>query len=72
MFCVSVFIHLVGIGEKPCAEHSESNSNHVFRLKNNTVLLVGRVVGRVDEIVAYMYVFVSGIGFHMVSKSRVG
>ena len=30
MFCILCFIHLDGIGEKPCAEHRESNSNNVF------------------------------------------
>ena len=33
MFCMSGFIHLDGIGEKPCAEHRESNSNNVFQPK---------------------------------------
>ena len=26
MFCISGFIHLEGIAEKPCAEHHDSNS----------------------------------------------
>ena len=33
MFCISGFIHLDGIGEKPCDEHRESNSNNVFQPK---------------------------------------
>ena len=33
MFCISGFIHLDGIGEKPCAEHRESNTNNVFQPK---------------------------------------
>ena len=27
MFCISGFIHIDGIGEKPCTEHRESNRN---------------------------------------------
>ena len=33
MFCISGFICLDGIGEKPCAEHRESNSKSVYQSK---------------------------------------
>ena len=58
MFCISCFIHLDGICEKPCAELRESNSNNVFQpkiilfflsVKNNEIIDYYICVDKVSE-----------------------
>ena len=53
MFCISGFIHLDRIGEKPCAEYYESNSKNVFQPK---IILFFQSVKNNEIIDYYIYV----------------
>ena len=46
MFCISGFILFDGIGEKPCAEHHESNSSKVKNSTGNIFHCIHRVQSR--------------------------